>query len=215
MIEARDVRVTRGGVSVLAGASCAVRPGELVMLAGGNGAGKSTLARLLCASDLAEPGMVRVDDEDPAAGPHARRLVRSRVGFVGQDPVDQIVSTQVFDEVAFGPRNLGLSEPEVRRRVTSSLTRAELTGFEARDVSELSGGELQRLALAGVLAMEPRYLVLDEVLAYLDPDLRPRLRNFFVHLAHEEGLGVVLVSHDPADLALADRVLLLEHGVLR
>lgn len=215
MIEARDVRVTRGGVSVLAGASCAVRPGELVMLVGGNGAGKSTLARLLCASDLAEPGMVRVDDEDPAAGPHARRLVRSRVGFVGQDPVDQIVSTQVFDEVAFGPRNLGLSESEVRRRVTSSLTRAELTGFEARDVSELSGGELQRLALAGVLAMEPRYLVLDEVLAYLDPDLRPRLRNFFVHLAHEEGLGVVLVSHDPADLALADRVLLLEHGVLR
>lgn len=65
MIEARDVRVTRGGVSVLAGVSCAVRPGELVMLAGGNGAGKSTLARLLCASDLAEPGMVRVDDEDP------------------------------------------------------------------------------------------------------------------------------------------------------
>lgn len=64
MIEARDVRVTRGGVSVLAGASCAVRPGELVMLVGGNGAGKSTLARLLCASDLAEPGMVRVDDED-------------------------------------------------------------------------------------------------------------------------------------------------------
>lgn len=196
----------------LDGVDCGFAPGEVVSLAGLNGSGKSTLARLLCAMSLATAGRVLVDGIDPSASDADRLEVRRRVGFVQQDPVDQIVSTLVFDEVAFGPRNLGLDEDEVSARVRASLCAVGLDGFDARDVNGLSGGEQQRIALAGVLAMDPAYLVLDEATSHLDSAARPAFRTLVDSLAHQRGLGIIQVTHDPVELLASDRVLVLQDG---
>lgn len=206
MLEVVHATVSYGADVALDDVSLTVAPGELVALVGENGAGKSTLGRVLCAVQLVVEGRVVVDGHDPSVSELERLCVRELVGYVRQDPVDQIVSALVFDEVAFGPRNLGLSEDEVASRVADALALAGLAGFEDRLTNELSGGEQQRLALAGVLAMRPRYLVLDEATAQLDPETRTLMRELFVSLAHEQGLGIVLITHDPLEIACADRV---------
>lgn len=186
-----------------------VAPGEIVALTGPNGAGKSTLASFVCAGRVGAAGRISVDGIDPSLSEEARQQVRRLVGMVQQDPADQIVSTVVFDEVAFGPRNLGLPDPEVSECVSRALACVGLEGFENRDTNALSGGEQQRLALAGVLAMRPRYLVLDEVTAMLDGRARASLRRLFRRFAAEEGVGILTITHDPVELDEADRVVVL------
>lgn len=209
MLEADNVSVSYDGVKVLSGHSLSVAPGELVALVGDNGCGKSSLARALCAVRLVDEGRVVVDGHDPSVSELERLHVRQLVGYVQQDPFDQLVCASVFDEVAFGPRNMGLDGQEVVCRVTEALTAVGLAGYEARETARLSGGEQQRLALAGVLAMEPRYLVLDEPTAQLDPTARAQMRALFAELAHDRGIGVILVTHDAHEIALADRVVRL------
>lgn len=199
---------------VLSDVTVSIAPGELVALVGENGAGKSTLANLMCASLVAHPGMVAVDGVDPATSDDARLQVRRMVGHVFQQPEDQIVSTAVFDEVAFGPRNLGLDEAAVEQAVRRALSSVGLAGFEDREVSALSGGEQQRLALASVLSCEPSYVVLDEVTTQLDSTARPAFRSLFRALAYEQGRGVVQVTHDPLEALMSDRVLVMEGGKL-
>lgn len=196
--------------SALAGVSVAVAPGELVALIGRNGSGKSTLARVLCGALALDTGTVRVTRAG-AAPIEDTDGIRRLVGLVGQNPHDQAVSTEVLDEVAFGPRNLGLDEGEVRRRVERALAAAGIEALAGRQVASLSGGELQRLALAGILAMQPEYLVLDEVTAQLDSACRPALRRLFRALA-EGGAGVALVTHDPIEVLACDRVVALDGG---
>lgn len=202
------------GRILLRSVSCSVSQGEISALVGVNGSGKSTLARLLCAQYLPSAGSIVVDGHNAQDGPAKRLIVRRLVGLVQQDPADQIVSTNVFDEVAFGPRNLGLDEAEVARRVRKSLARVSLLGFDEREVTELSGGELQRLAIAGVLAMEPAYIIFDESSSQLDACLRADFRALLDSLAHEDGIGIVLLTHDPAEIFLADHVLLMSAGSL-
>lgn len=161
--------------------------------------------------DLADEGSAIVDGIDPAAGEPDRLAVREMVAYVQQDPVDQLVSTIVFDEVAFGPRNLGLDEGEVEQRVRDALAAVDLEDAAGCDVAALSGGEQQRLAIAGALAMKPRYLVLDEVTAMLDSAARPSLREL-IALCVEAGTGVVLVTHDVSEMVLCDRLIALEGG---
>lgn len=222
MLEVIDATVTYGLVApegadeqerrapALAGVSAAVAPGELVAFIGRNGSGKSTLARVLCGAQALDTGTVRVTRAG-AAPIEDMDGIRRLVGLVGQNPLDQAVSTEVLDEVAFGPRNLGLDEGEVRRRVERALAAAGIEGLAGRQVVSLSGGELQRLALAGILAMQPEYLVLDEVTAQLDSACRPALRRLFRALA-EGGAGVALVTHDPIEVLACDRVVALDGG---
>lgn len=191
---------------VLDGASLDVAPGELVCLVGPNGAGKSTLARALCGTVRLDSGSVLLDGKAATSA----ELHRA-VGFVRQDPESQLVAPVVFDEVAFGPCSLGLPEAEIRSRVTKVLAACGLAGFEGRAVSELSGGELQRVALAGVLAMRPGYLALDEVTSQLDASARTDVRAI-VRRAVSEGVGVLLVTHDVEEMATADRVALMADG---
>ena len=191
---------------VLDGASLDVAPGELVCLVGPNGAGKSTLARALCGTVRLDSGSVLLDGKAATLA----ELHRA-VGFVRQDPESQLVAPVVFDEVAFGPCSLGLPEAEIRSRVTKVLAACGLAGFEGRAVSELSGGELQRVALAGVLAMRPGYLALDEVTSQLDASARTDVRAI-VRQAVSEGVGVLLVTHDVEEMATADRVALMADG---
>ncbi|HJG37851.1 ATP-binding cassette domain-containing protein [Enorma phocaeensis] len=200
------------GVQALDGVSCFIAPGEMVAIIGRNGSGKSTLARVMCGAQAPDTGMVRVTGYNGATTSRTDEI-RRLVGLVGQSPYDQAVSTEVLDEVAFGPRNLGLDEEEVSVRCDEALAAVGLSDFAGRLVSTLSGGELQRLALAGILAMHPAYLVLDEVTAQLDSACRPAFRRLFRDLA-SRGAGVVLVTHDPIEVIACDRVLVLEAGRL-
>ena len=212
MIEITEACVERGGSVALDRVSLTLEPGEVLAVAGENGSGKSTLARLAAGALLAAGGSASVDGVDPAAGVPERAEVRRLVGLVPQDPADAIVSPRVFDEIAFGPRNLRCSEEEVADRVAASLAAVDMTGARDRLVAELSGGELVRVALAGALAMRPCYLVLDEVGAMLDGALRGEVRALAHRLAKESGLGILMVTHDPIDIVRADRVAVLKAG---
>ena len=197
---------------VLRGVSLAVAPGERVALLGHNGSGKSTLLRIAgggvapwSGDVLLEGAVVDWRDEE------SLRAHRAAVGIVGQDPDDQMVASTVFEEVAFGPCNLGLSANEVRGRVARALERCRLAGFDERDVSTLSGGQRQRVALAGVLAMRPRYLLLDEPCSMLDSEARADVLSA-VDEAARAGCGVLHVTHELADVIDYDRVLVMEAG---
>ena len=210
MIRARDIRYRYPGSSrdALSGVLLDVAPGEFVVLLGANGSGKSTLSRLLARSLELQCGSIEVDGRNLQASTRD-----GCVGYVRQDPESQFVAPIVFDEVAFGPCNLGLSAEEVRKRVHEALVDCRLARFEDRAVDTLSGGEKQRLALAGVLAMHPRYLVLDEVMSQLGDASRSSLRSVLRGLARR-GVGILLVSHNPQEAAYADRVAVLEAGRL-
>lgn len=187
MLEVHDVCFSFDGKkNVLEHVSLAVEPGEHVVLLGPNGSGKSTLARLLNGSLTPSSGYVRVDGQTEGLA----RLV----GYVRQDPRNQIVSAVVSDEVAFGPRNLGLSRAEVLERVDEALEACGISGLRDRMTSELSGGQQQLVAIAGVLAMRPRYLVLDEATSMLDPMSRERVAHIVGRLV-ASGLGVLEISH--------------------
>lgn len=206
MIEVVDAIVD----GALHGVSLCVERGEVVALIGHNGSGKSTLGRLVCGAQLPQSGAVCVDGASTANVP-GRALVRRLVGYVGQNPGDQTVSTIVSDELAFGLWNIGCAEGEIAERVASSLDAVGLAGFEDREVPSLSGGELQRLVLASVLAMEPGYLVLDEVTSQIDSTFRSQFRSLVARLAGR-GVGVVLVTHDPLEVLSCNRVLMLDAG---
>lgn len=206
MIEVVDAIVD----GALRGVSLCVERGEVVALIGHNGSGKSTLGRLVCGAQLPQSGAVCVDGASTANVP-GRALVRRLVGYVGQNPADQTVSTIVRDELAFGLWNIGCAEGEITERVASSLDAVGLAGFEDREVPSLSGGELQRLVLASVLAMEPGYLVLDEVTSQIDSTFRSQFRSLVARLAGR-GVGVVLVTHDPLEVLSCNWVLVLDAG---
>ena len=199
-----------GGPAVLDGVSFEVAAGEGVGLVGPNGAGKTSL--FLCLSGVLRPqaGSVRVgglDVRDPAQ----RRRLPEQVGIVFQNSDDQLFNATVFDDVAFGPLNLGLPPEDVRARVAEALTRVGLTGLEERVPFHLSGGEKKRVALAGVLAMRPPVLLLDEPSMHLDP----RGRRELIHLLNALGGTRVIASHDlELILRTCGRVLLLDRGRL-
>jgi energy-coupling factor transport system ATP-binding protein len=195
----------------LDGVSLRLEPGELVAVAGANGSGKSTLARLCDGLLTPSAGRVLVDGLD-TADHRSMWDVRSRVGMVFQDPDDQIVGTVVEEDCAFGPENLGLPGPEIRRRVDDALLAVGLDGLQRREPHLLSEGQKQRLAIAGALAMRPRYLVFDEPTAMLDPAGRRSVLDITERLAHTEGHGVLVVSHDTAGVSRADRVIGLVAG---
>lgn len=206
MVEVQDVSFAyAAGANALNGVSLTLRPGERVVLLGRNGSGKSTLGRLLNGGLAPSSGSVSVDGETSS-----RRLARL-VGYVRQDPRNQIVSPLVSDEVAFGPRNLGLSREEVLERVTWALEQCGIAGLSERLTAELSGGQQQLVAMAGVLAMRSRYLVLDEVGSHLDERSRERVRAVVRSLT-ADGVGVAEIAHSPQDLFGADRAVVLEAG---
>ena len=215
MIELRDASYVYPGASApsVLGVSRRVEPGEVVALVGANGSGKSTVATLMNGARLSQPGCVLVDGHDPAAGAAERDAVTRLVGLVRQDPEDQLVSSLVWDEVAFGPCNLGLPPQEVRRRVDAALAACGLSELAARGCDELSGGEQQRLAVAGMLALDPAYLVMDEATSYLDEAAREQVRGIARSQARA-GRGVVLVTHLLADVLACDRVVVLDAGRL-
>src|SRR5947209_2165266 len=199
-----------GGRRALADVGFTVAAGESVGLVGPNGAGKTTLFLCLAGVLPVAPGHVRVCGLDPAV-PAERRQLPSRVGVVFQNSDDQLFNATVFDDVAFGPLNLGLPADEVRKRTAEALKRVGLTGFEHRVPFHLSGGEKRRAALAGVLAMRPEILLLDEPSLYLDP----RGRRELIQLINSLAVTKVIAAHDLELVReTCQRVLVLDGGRL-
>jgi cobalt/nickel transport system ATP-binding protein len=199
------------GAPALAGVSFEIAAGESVGLVGPNGAGKTSL--FLCLAGVLKPraAMLQVGGLDPR-DPAQRRRLPTQVGIVFQNSDDQIFNATVFDDVAFGPLNLELPPDEVRKRVAEALARVGLVGIEERVPFHLSGGEKRRVALAGVLAMRPSILLLDEPSMYLDP----RGRRELIQLLHTLGGTRMIASHDlELILQTCDRVLLLDRGQLK
>jgi len=199
----------------LRGVSLTVADGEFVALVGPVGAGKSTLLQHLNGLIVPPAGAVWVDGQDLGGRGVDWRAVRRRVGLVFQYPEQQLFADTVYDDVAFGPRNLGLDETAVARRVREAMAAMGLDydSLKGRSPFTLSGGEQRRVALAGVLALGPRYLLLDEPTAGLDPVGRRELFELLVRLHREQGVAVVLVTHDLEAVArLAEKVVVLAGG---
>lgn len=194
-----------------------IRDGEFVGLIGHTGSGKSTLVQHLNGLIMPTSGRVLVDGMDLADKATDRRAVRQRVGLVFQYPENQLFEETVEKDIAFGPRNLGLDEAEIDRRVKDAMRRVALDydRLHDRSVFELSGGQMRRVAIAGVLAMEPQVLVLDEPCAGLDPRGREEILGLIKKLHEEAGTTIVMVSHSMDDVAsLAERVIVMNHGEL-
>jgi len=207
MIELRNIAASSRG---LRDVSFRVKAGQRLALVGANGSGKSTILHAIVGLQQISDGSVSVDDLNPF-DKHQAQEVRRRVGYVQQRPDDQIVATSVEDDVAFGPENLGLPASELRSRVDEVLACVGLTGLEKREPHTLSGGQKQRLVIAGVLALHPNYLVLDEPTAQLDPAGRESVLAVLDKL-QEQGTGIVQVTHDIEEMALADRIAVLHEG---
>jgi len=204
----------RGGPSeqvALSGVDLEIKKGEFLALVGPNGSGKSTLARYMNALFIPAEGEVLVDGMDTRR-PENLWEIRRRVGMVFQNPDNQIVSSLVEEDVAFGPENLGLPPEEVRARVDEALNLAGLSGFRNHAPHLLSGGQKQRLAIAGILAMQPDCMVLDEPGAMLDPTGRRELMDTLIRLNRQRGITVVLLTHNMDEAAAADRVAVMSGG---
>lgn len=211
IVSFEDVRYSYDGRNfALAGINLSINRGEFVCVVGGNGSGKSTLAKHINALITPDEGIVRVLGHDTRDA-ESTFLIRSNAAMVFQNPDDQIVASIVEDEVAFGPENLGVAASELRERVTHALQRVGLDGFEARETHSLSGGEKQRLAIAGALAMEPQIIVFDEASAMLDARGRAELMRTCREL-NEAGLTIVLITHFMEEAVNADRVIVLAAG---
>ena len=192
-----------------------INDGEFIGLIGHTGSGKSTLVQHLNGLIMPTSGRVLVDGMDLADKATDRRAIRQRVGLVFQYPENQLFEETVEKDIAFGPKNLGLSAQEIDRRVKDAMRRVQLDydKLHDRSVFELSGGQMRRVAIAGVLAMEPQVLVLDEPCAGLDPRGREEILALIRDLHRESGATIVMVSHSMDDVAsLAERVIVMNHG---
>ena len=195
--------------------SLTIRDGEFVGLIGHTGSGKSTLVQHLNGLILPTSGKITVDGMDLADKNTDKRAIRRRVGLVFQYPENQLFEETVAKDIAFGPKNLGLDDAEIDRRVRTAMRRVALDydKLSQRSVFELSGGQMRRVAIAGVLAMEPQTLVLDEPCAGLDPRGREEILGLISDLHRESGATIVMVSHSMDDVAaLAERVIVMNHG---
>jgi len=197
---------------VLRGISLTIEEGSYTALIGPNGCGKTTLIKHLNGLLRPTAGWVSVDGMKTTDTAKIREI-RRRVGMVFQNPDSQIVGMTVEEDVAFGPGNLGLPSAEIRRRVDVCLQMVGMAGLEKRPPHTLSGGEKRLLSLAGVLAMDPLYIALDEPAAYLDHAGKHRVLEHIRRL-HREGMAIIHIAHDMRDVAAADRVVVMDRGQL-
>lgn len=185
-------------------------PGDYIVIVGHNGSGKSTLAKLLNALLQPTRGNVLVDQMNTRDAQHIP-LIRKTVGMVFQVPDNQIVATVVEEDVAFGPENLGVPRGEIHQRVDSALRAVGLTEERKRPPHLLSAGQKQRVAIAGVIAMQPKVMVLDEATSYLDPQGRSQVLNVIRQL-NRSGMTVVAITHFMHEAVEGNRVLVMANS---
>ena len=187
--------------------------GQFTCVLGHNGSGKSTLAKLMNAINYPTNGKVisfGFDTSDEAN----EIKIRQNVGMVFQNPDNQIVATIVEDDVAFGPENLGVPREEIRKRVDEALKIVDMYDYRLHEPHKLSGGQKQRVAIAGAIAMQTKCIVLDEPTAMLDPKGRKEVLNALKRLKDELGMTIILITHFMDEAVNADRVVVMNDGVV-
>ena len=199
---------------VLENFNFSIEEGSFVAILGHNGSGKSTVAKLTNGILFADEGTVTVDsilarDDDTIYD------IRKTVGMVFQNPDNQIVSSIVEEDVAFGVENIGIPSDECRKRVDEALKTVGMYEYRLRTPSKLSGGQKQRVAVAGIIAMKPKCIVLDEPTAMLDPSGRKEVIDTVMKLNREEGITIVLITHYMDEAVKADRVVVMDDGKIK
>ena len=199
---------------ILKGVDLTIKKGEFIALLGRNGSGKTTFSKQLNAILRPSEGTVTVDEMGTR---DAEKLydIRQHVGMVFQNPDNQMVAANVEEEVAFGPENLGMESDTIVARVKQALEQVRMWKRRKTAPNHLSGGQIQRIAIAGILAMHPDYIVLDEPTAMLDPKGRKEVMEALQRLNQEQEMTVILITHDMEEAALASRVILLADGQMR
>ena len=192
--------------------SLSIERGSFTVILGHNGSGKSTLAKLMTSLLKPNSGSVVVDSLN--TGDNNDSEIHRRVGLVFQNPDNQIVSTIVEEDVAFGPENLGLPPSVIRERVDSALKTVDMFEYKNHAPHKLSGGQKQRVAIAGIIAMEPQCIVFDEPTAMLDPRGRQEVISTIYKLNKEKGITIVLITHYMEEAEKADRILVMDKGVI-
>ena len=198
-------------VNAVDGVSLEVEEGSFVAVVGHNGSGKSTLARLFNGLLLPDSGSVTVFGMDTKDEKQIYSI-RSSVGMVFQNPDNQMVASVVEDDIAFGPENLGLPRDEIIRRVDRALEQVGMSEYRKSTPFRMSGGQKQRLAIAGVLAIRPKVIVLDESTAMLDPKGRREVRDVIHALNKEEKMTVIHITHYMEEVLEAERVIVMDGG---
>lgn len=202
---------TKQKVKALDDVSLEIHEGEHIAVLGHNGCGKSTLAKHLNALLLPTEGTVEVDAVDTASEADLW-TIRQTVGMVFQNPDNQLVATTVEEDVAFGPENIGMEPSIIRQRVDEALKAVGMQEYKDKGPHLLSGGQKQRVAIAGIIAMRPKYIVFDEPTAMLDPLGRREVMETMQRLNKEEGITIINITHFMEEAVLADRVVVMEHG---
>ena len=200
------------GTQALKNVNLQIKKGEKIAIMGANGAGKSTLFSHF--NGLKEPtsGHIEIDGKRIVYERDELLEVRQKVGIVFQDPNDQLFAPTVKEDVAFGPMNLGLEYDEVKKRIEESLEMVGMSGFEEKTPHHLSGGQQKRVAIAGIIAMRPEIMILDEPTAGLDPEGVDKVLNILNNL-NDEGMSIVISSHDIEMVnEFADKIFVLHQG---
>ncbi|MBE6503423.1 MAG: ATP-binding cassette domain-containing protein [Methanobrevibacter sp.] len=212
-LQTKDLSFTYpDGTEALKKVNITIKKGERIAIMGPNGAGKSTLFSHF--NGLSEPtsGHVEIDGEKIIFERDELLKVRQKVGIVFQDPNDQLFAPTVKEDVAFGPMNLGLDYDEVNSRITEALELVGMSGFEDKTPHHLSGGQQKRVAIAGIVAMKPEIMILDEPTAGLDPEGVDKVLNILNNL-NKEGISIVISSHDIEMVNhFADKIYVLYNG---
>ncbi len=203
------------GKRVINNISLEIEKGTFTAIIGHNGSGKSTLAKLLCGMLKATEGKVyaECDGKMRDVGDEENFFeVRRNFGMVFQNPDNQLVASIVEEDVAFAPENIGVPQSEIRERVDSALEIVGLSAYVKHDTHKLSGGQKQKLAIAGILAMLPECIIFDESTAMLDPQGREDVINTILRLKKEKNITVILITHYMDEAAKADRIIVINHG---
>ncbi|NJP36033.1 energy-coupling factor transporter ATPase [Alkalicoccus luteus] len=202
-----------GETDVVKNVSFTAAAGEWLAVTGHNGSGKSTLARCLNGLLLPRNGTVTTCGFI-TTDPETIMTLRRRAGMVFQQPDNQLVAPTVADDIAFGLENAGVPYDEMKERVEAAVKRLGLSGLEDREPHRLSGGQKQRVALAGITALKPDVIILDEASSMLDPAGRSDVRDVVRRLCREDGITVIMITHDLEEAAEADRMLVMREGQL-
>lgn len=211
MIKAENVHFSYGDKEILKGVSLDIKEGKFISILGHNGSGKSTFAKLINGILTTKVGKITVDGLDVSNEDNLFN-VRKLVGMVFQNPDNQIVSAIVEEDVAFAPENLGVEPTEIRKRVDESLKAVNMYDYRLHAPSQLSGGQKQRVAIAGIIAMRPKYIVLDEPTAMLDPSGRAEVLQTIKKLKEDFGITIILITHYMEEAVQSDRVVVIDDG---
>ena len=218
MLEVRDVTFNysapgeQDAPPALRNVSLQFQEGETIAVIGHNGSGKSTLAKLLAAILQPTDGSILIDGLNTTTHGEDLWTIRQRVGVVFQNPDDQLVASTVLDDIAFGPENIGLPRFEIQERVDEAIALLGLEAYAQMAISELSVGQKQRVAVAGVLAMRPHYLILDEPTTMISGQTARHLLETVQRLARERSITVIHITHYMHEVASFDRVIVMDAG---